>query len=144
RHAALRADGARRKIVASRLDALRHGARRLPAEADERGAARRRLRLVLPAPLLPRLDLAPPAERPLRRPPLPRDVLSLQAQQWAVVLADPAAPRPRGLVAARRVDAAAPLEVPRAARRDAGTVRPEPSGSRGRARLVGRLGGRVT
>ena len=68
RHAALPEDGGRRAPPPPGLAPLRHRARRLPPGAHDPRAARRGLRLVLPAPLLGALDLAAEAARPDGRP----------------------------------------------------------------------------
>ncbi len=105
-HAAVRANAGRRPDPASRLDPLRHGARRLPAAADDRRRAGRGLRLVLRAVVLARLDLAPPAPGPAGDPPLPGDVVSLQAVEPLLALAHPPSVDRGGLAAAGRMDAA--------------------------------------
>ena len=64
RAAAVPADGGPGPAAAPRLGAVRHGPRRLPAQAHDRAAAGRRLRLVLPAAVRPRQHLASPPGRP--------------------------------------------------------------------------------
>ena len=95
RDAAVPADGGGGAAAAQELVAVRHGARRVSAQAHESRTARRGIRLVLPASVLAPLDLAAPAGGCARGHPLPGDVVSLQTLELALALADsPPADRP--------------------------------------------------
>src|SRR5690606_19889272 len=91
RHAALRRSRAAEPHRASRLAALRHGARRVRAEADDGRGALRRIRVVLPAAVLASVDLAPPSEGLAGGARLSRDVVLVQAIELDLALADPVA-----------------------------------------------------
>src|SRR6266700_6596265 len=84
----VRPDGGGRSVVAQRLEVVRHGARRLSAQAHDRERVGHRLRVVLSAAVFPSLDIAPEAARRLGRTPLPGDVVSLQALESALALFD--------------------------------------------------------
>src|SRR5262245_57173752 len=71
-------DGGARPFVASRLDPLRHGTRRLSTQAHDSRGAGAGLRMDLPAPLLPHLHLAAASGGLACCPAVPRHVLSLQ------------------------------------------------------------------
>src|SRR5690606_4199954 len=105
-HAVVRAARTRRAHRAQGLAALRHRARRLRAEADDRGAAPRRLRVVLPAPVLAPLDLAQATEGLARGPGVPRNVVSLQALEPLLAPADPLATDRARLASADRAEPA--------------------------------------
>src|SRR6185436_11203941 len=105
----------------SRLVALRHGARRLPAPAHDARGTLRGLRVVLSTALLPRVDLAAAAARSGRRAAVPRDVVPLQAQQLALARPDPASHSRETVAAARRNHAAPPPRLSGPPRGDAGT-----------------------
>src|SRR5262249_21924887 len=110
-HAAVSADGGGGPYPAPELDALRHGACRLPAEAHDAGTTRPRVRLVLSPAVLARLDLAPPAGRRPGRAAVPGDVLLVQALELAVVPADSSPADGAGVARAGRDDAPAASEV---------------------------------
>jgi len=87
-------------------------ARRVPPAAHDRGAAGRRLRVALPAPVLARLDLAPAARRLASRRAVPGDVVPLQGLQPRLAPAHPREPHARGVAPARGADAAAARALP--------------------------------
>src|SRR5690606_2577539 len=88
RHATLRRARAAEPHRASGLAAIRHGARRVRAEADDRRGALCGRRVVLPAALLAPLDLAQASEGLAGRARLPCDVVSVQAIEPDLALAD--------------------------------------------------------
>src|SRR5579864_5968340 len=97
--AAVSPDGSTRTNPAPRLDPLRYGPRRLPAEAHVAGRTRARLRLDLPAPVLSGLDLAPSPAGVASRPAVPRHVVPLQALQPLLAPADQTRPGEPGVEA---------------------------------------------
>src|SRR5690606_31706833 len=143
--AAVPPDGGRGPAPAPRLGALRHRPRGVPPPAHEPRGAAGGLRLVLPAPVLPRLDLAPAARGPAGGAPLPGHVLPLQAQQPALAPADPGPPDPRGVAPAGGGHPPPAPGLPRAAGRPA--RRPGPGaaarGEPGQRRRVARTGRRA-
>src|ERR1051325_10600975 len=106
-YAALSSDGGPGPHPAPRLDSLRHRPRCLPPQAHDARGTRARLRLDLPAPVLARLDLAPPSRAVARGPALSCDVLPLQAFEPVLAFADQARPGEPGVEAAGRDDALA-------------------------------------
>src|SRR5205823_9394716 len=91
-HAPLSTAGCRGPDSAQTMGVLRHGSCRLSAAAYVTGAVSDRLRLVLPAALFPSIDLAPPSRGPECGAALFGHVVSVQALQSRVALADSASP----------------------------------------------------
>ena len=91
RHAAVPADGGRGPAAAPRLDALRHGARRLPAAAhDARASWTQGYALVLPAAVLARARSGGAGRTTGAPCRLPGDVVPLQALEPVLAPVDPA------------------------------------------------------
>src|SRR5262249_24958047 len=110
--AAVRADGARGPAAAQGLVAIRHGPRRVPAQAPDGRAARGGVRLVLPPAVLARVDLAAAAGGPGGGAAVPGAVLPLQALEPLLVHADPRPADGGGVAAVGGVDAAAARALP--------------------------------
>ena len=91
-------------------------ARRVPPAAHDRGAAGRRLRVALPAPVLARLDLAPAARRLASRRAVPGDVGFIQTVERDVAPPDSAPDDRSRLAAAGGMDAATAFALPAPAR----------------------------
>ena len=129
RHSALPSARVRRTHSSQELESLRHGARGVQAEADDRGAARPRLRALLLTIVLTQVHLASTADRWTRRAGLPRDVLPLQAIESILALDHQEPYDGASLEAARRVDPEATLVVSKKARK-ADIAQVAPSGDR--------------
>src|SRR5439155_22154384 len=94
-----------------RLDAVGHGARGLPPQADDGGAVGRGVCVVLPAPVLAHLDLASSADEHAGGVAVLGDVVLVQALEPAVAPADSAALDGAGVARVSGADAAAAFEV---------------------------------
>src|SRR5450631_2086745 len=110
--AAVPSDGSARPHPPPRLDSLRHRPCRLSTEAYDSPGTRTGICLDLPAPLLSRVHLAPPTGAIAGHPPLPGDVVPLQALQSILAPADQTRPRESGLEAAGRNDPLASRPLP--------------------------------
>src|ERR1017187_3689837 len=85
-HAAVPAIGGRGPAAASRLGKIRHGARRVPTEADDARRIAARLRLALPAALFARLHLAAQTAGAFGVARVFRRLLSLQTLEPALAI----------------------------------------------------------
>src|SRR5690348_9979275 len=88
-HATVCAHETRRAVAARKLEPVRHRERRLPPQKDDVPAIDGGLRLVLPATLLARVDLASSPARLARGARVSGNELSVQACQLAVADSDP-------------------------------------------------------
>src|ERR1700688_2263557 len=111
-NAVVSANGSGRATPASQLDSLRYGPRSFSAEAHDGGRTGAGLFLDLPATLLACIHLASPAATFSGRASLSRDVISLQAFQSLLALADQARPGEPRMEAAGGDDALAACALP--------------------------------
>src|SRR5450631_2426997 len=105
RDPAVPSDGSARPHPSPRMDSLRHQPCGLSTEPHDSPGTRTGIRLDLPAPLLARIHLAAPTGAISGHPPLPGDVVPLQALQPILPPADQTRPRESGLEAASGDDA---------------------------------------
>src|SRR5258708_7448977 len=105
--AAVPPDGSGGPSAASRLDALRHGARRVSSEAHDPGRAGARLCVDLRAAVLAPVDLAAAAAGLAGGANVPGNVVFIQAVELVLALVDQAPLGARGVAAVGGVDARA-------------------------------------